>query len=85
MAMVKKPRFQSFQRPKVRVTKTSSVGKVFVDFKDSESLRKLLSMNGKILSRKRNGASAMEQRMITEAVKRARFIGLLPFVGGSSF
>jgi small subunit ribosomal protein S18 len=79
----RKPRFQTFQRPKIRVAKISSKGKVYVDYKDVESLRKMLSINGKILPRKRTGASAMEQRMITEAIKYARFMGMLPYVGGS--
>jgi small subunit ribosomal protein S18 len=80
----RKPRFQTFQRPKTRVAKVSSLGKVYVDFKDTESLKKLLSINGKILSRKRTGASAYEQRQITLAIKHARQMGLLPFVGGSA-
>ena len=80
----RKPRFQTFTRPKIRVAKVSSIGKVYVDFKDAESLRKMLSLNGKILSRKRTGASAYEQRMITDAIKRARFMGLLPYIGGSN-
>jgi small subunit ribosomal protein S18 len=84
MAIQKKPRFQTFSRPKIRVAKTSSVGKVYVDYKDIESLRKMLSVNGKIQSRKRTGASAFEQRMITDAIKRARFLGLLPYVGGGA-
>ena len=80
----KKPRFQTFQRPKTRVAKISSLNKVYVDYKDVESLRKMLSMNGKILSRKRTGASAMEQRMITDAIKQSRFLGMLPYVGGAT-
>jgi len=42
----RKPRFQTFQRPKTRVAKVSSIGKVYVDFKDVESLKKMLSING---------------------------------------
>lgn len=80
----RKPRFQTFQRPKTRVAKVSSKGKVYIDFKDTESLKKMLSVNGKILSRKRTGASAGEQRMITDAIKRARFLGMLPYIGASS-
>jgi small subunit ribosomal protein S18 len=80
----RKPRFPTFQRPKTRVAKISSKGKVYIDYKDVESLKKMLSVNGKILSRKRTGASAAEQRMITDAIKRARFLGMLPFVGASS-
>ena len=40
----------------------------------------MVSGNGKILSRKRTGANAMEQRMIARAVKRARYMALLPYV-----
>jgi small subunit ribosomal protein S18 len=79
----RKPRFQTFQRPKTRVAKISTKGKVYVDYKDVESLKKMLSINGKILPRKRSGASAAEQRMITDAIKRSRFLGMLPYVGGS--
>ncbi len=80
----RKPRFQTFQRPKIRVAKISSLGKVYVDFKDTETLKKMLSLNGKIMSRKRTGAAAFEQRMITGAIKHARFMALLPYVGGSA-
>ena len=66
------------------IAKITSKGKVFVDYKDVESLRKMLSINGKILSRKRTGASAAEQRMITDAIKRSRFLGMLPYIGASS-
>ena len=76
----KRDQFQTFNRPKVVATKTSASGTVFVDFKDTETLRKLVSGNGKILSRKRTGVNAMEQRMISQAVKRARFLALLPYV-----
>ena len=69
---------------RIKLAKISSKGKVYVDYKDVESLRKMLSINGKILSRKRTGASAAEQRMITDAIKRARFLGMLPYIGGSS-
>jgi small subunit ribosomal protein S18 len=84
MPPAKKPRFQTFSRPKTRVTKISSLNKVYVDFKDVESMKKMLSLNGKILPRKRTGASAGEQRMITDAIKRGRFLGLLPYVGGGA-
>ena len=76
----KSEKFQSFSRPKVKVTRTSASGKVFIDYKDTESLKKVVSGNGKILSRKRTGANAMEQRMLARAVKRARYLSLLPYV-----
>jgi small subunit ribosomal protein S18 len=79
----KAEKFQSFSRPKLKIARTSASGKVYIDYKDTESLRKMVSGNGKILSRKRTGATAMEQRMIARAVKRARYIGLLPYVSSS--
>ncbi|HEY1684587.1 MAG TPA: 30S ribosomal protein S18 [Tepidisphaeraceae bacterium] len=76
----KNEKFQSFQRPKLKITRTAKAGKVYVDYKDTESLKKFVSGNGKILSRRRTGATAMEQRMIASAVKRARYMGLMPYV-----
>ncbi len=73
-------KFQTFSRPKIKVTRTSASGKVYIDYKDTESLRKMISGNGKILSRKRTSADAMEQRMLATAIKRARFMALLPYV-----
>ena len=78
----KSEKFQTL-RPKMKVARTSASGKVYIDYKDTESLKKMISGNGKILSRKRTGATAMEQRMLAQAVKQARFIGLLPYVSTS--
>jgi small subunit ribosomal protein S18 len=79
----KAEKFQTFNRPKVKVARTSKSGKIYIDYKDTESLRKMVSGNGKILSRKRTGASAMEQRMIARAVKRARHMSLLPYISAA--
>ena len=76
----KAEKFQSFNKPTLKITRTSAAGEVYIDYKDTESLRKAMSGNGKILGRKRTGATAMEQRMLAKAVKRARYIGLLPYV-----
>ena len=81
MAPRTKSRFQNFNHPKIRVAKTSGTGKVYVDYKDVETLKRLLSINGKIQGRNRAGAAAFEQRMITDAIKRARFLALLPYAG----
>ena len=51
----------------------------YVDYKDIEILCKLLTHRGKIFSRKRSGNCAGCQRKVQLAIKRARFIGLLPF------
>ena len=79
----KNEKFQSFSRPKVQATRTTASGKVIIDYKDTETLKKLISNNGKILARKRTSASAKEQRMLAQAIKRARFIGLLPYVASA--
>ena len=79
----KAEKFQSFNRPKLKITRTSESGEVYIDYKDTESLRKMLSGNGKIQSRKRTGATAMEQRMLARAIKRARYMGLLPYVSSA--
>lgn len=76
-------KFQSFQRPRAKVAKITEKGRVYVDYKDTETLKRLLTNNGKMLSRRRTGLSAMEQRMVARAVKRARFMALLPFVATS--
>ena len=67
-------------RPKIKVAKISAGGKLYIDYKDTESLKRMISGNGKILARKRTGANAMEQRMVAKAVKQARFMALLPYV-----
>jgi small subunit ribosomal protein S18 len=51
----------------------------YVDYKDIEILGKLLTHRGKIFSRKRSGNCASCQRKVKLAIKRARFMGLLPF------
>ena len=76
----KTEKFQTFNRPKLKIARISASGKTYIDYKDTESLKKMISGNGKILSRKRTGATAMEQRMVARAVKRARYMALLPYV-----
>jgi small subunit ribosomal protein S18 len=51
------------------------------DYKDVNTLQRLLTTHGKLFSRKRSGLTAREQRNATVAVKRARFMALLPYVG----
>ncbi|MFO0973120.1 MAG: 30S ribosomal protein S18 [Phycisphaerae bacterium] len=51
-----------------------------IDYKDVAGLQRMLSSQGKMLTRKRTGNCALHQRLARESIKRARFIGLLPFV-----
>jgi len=54
-------------------------GDKYVDYKDIETLQKLLTNRGKIYSRKRSGNCASCQRKVKKAIKRARFMALLPY------
>jgi len=54
-------------------------GKGYIDYKDIDTLQKLLTHRGKIFSRKRSGNCASCQRKVKRAIKRARFMALLPF------
>ena len=51
----------------------------YIDYKDVGTLQKLLTNRGKIFSRKRSGNCATCQRKAKTAIKRARFMALLPF------
>ena len=51
-----------------------------IDYKDADKLRLLTSERAKILPRRTTGTCAMHQRQLTEAIKRARQIALLPYV-----
>lgn len=67
----KDPIFVEGQRPRP----------MYVDYKDVELLKKLTNRQGKILSRRKSGCGATSQHAVAAAVKRARFMALLPYVG----
>lgn len=52
-----------------------------IDYKDAKSLRYFTTERGKIIPRRISGTCAKHQRALTHAIKRARTIALLPFVG----
>ena len=51
----------------------------YVDYKDIPTLQKLLTNRGKIYSRKRSGNCAGCQRKVKRAIKRARYMAMLPY------
>ncbi len=51
-----------------------------IDYKDVSVLKKFINPHGRILSPKRTGVSAKSQRKLAMAIKRARFMALMPFV-----
>ncbi|MEK7134109.1 MAG: 30S ribosomal protein S18 [Patescibacteria group bacterium] len=52
----------------------------YVDYKDTDTLKKFLNPHGRVLAARRTGLSAKNQRAVALAVKRARFLGLLPYI-----
>jgi len=50
-----------------------------IDFKNTQLLRNFLSGQGKILAPRRTGTCQKHQRLLSTAIKRARFMALLPF------
>ena len=51
-----------------------------IDYKDVDLLKKFITERGKILPRRLTGLTAKQQRDLTNSVKRARIVALLPFV-----
>ena len=52
-----------------------------IDYKDVNRLKKYVTEGGKILPRRMSGVCAMHQRELSNAIKRARIVALLPFKG----
>lgn len=51
-----------------------------IDYKDVDTLRRFLNPHGKIMPRRRTGLSSANQRALAQAVKRARYMALLPYI-----
>lgn len=76
---IRKRKRKIFHRRKVcRFCADSSI---IIDYKDSKTLRYFITERGKIIPRRITGTCATHQRTLTLAIKRARAIALLPFVG----
>jgi ribosomal protein S18 len=69
------------RRRRQKVSKFDEWGIETIDFKDVERLKEFLSEHAKILSRRVTGSRAKHQRQLTRAIKRARHMALLPYVG----
>jgi len=52
-----------------------------IDYKQGEVLRRFITEDGKIRPRRQTGTCAHHQRELARAIKRARHLALLPFVG----
>jgi small subunit ribosomal protein S18 len=64
---------------KKRYCRFTAEGVKEIDYKDIEILREFISETGKIVPSRITGTKAKYQRQLTTAIKRARFLALLPF------
>ena len=55
-------------------------GITHIDYKDVALLKKFINPHGRIIAGRHSGVSAKNQRVLAQAIKRARFMGLLPYV-----
>ena len=63
--------------------KNDPLKSVVIDYKDVKLLKKFISERGKIVPRRISGTSAKSQRQLANAIKRARYIALLPYVANN--
>lgn len=68
---VRKDKYCRFKKARIK----------YIDYKDPDFLLKLVNEQGKILPRRITGTSLKFQRKVSQAIKRARHLALLPYVG----
>lgn len=73
------PRGQRGGSRRRRVSRISAEKIDYIDYKDVKLLQAFIAENGKIMPRRLTGVTAWQQRKLTEAIKRARNIALLPY------
>lgn len=78
--MINNPSHPKKGHLKSKACKFSRAGFEYIDYKQTEILEKFVNDQGKILPRRVTGTSAKHQRLLATAVKRARFLALIPYV-----
>lgn len=69
--------------PRRKVCRFCTDQELILDYKDAKSMRNFITERGKIIPRRIYGTCAKHQRQLTEAVKRARHLALIPYSGPS--
>jgi small subunit ribosomal protein S18 len=69
---------------KKRICRFCEENVVYLDYKNDKQLTKFTTEQGKIIPRRTSGVCAKHQRMLTNAIKRARILALLPFVDNTA-
>lgn len=78
--MINNPSHPKKGHLKSKECKFTKAGVEYIDYKQTELLERFMNDQGKILPRRVTGTSAKHQRMLSRAVKRARFLALIPYV-----
>lgn len=78
--MIKNPSHPKKGHIKTRECKFTKAGIEYIDYKDTDLLQRFMNDQGKILPRRVTGTSAKYQRQLSRAIKRARFLGMIPYV-----
>jgi len=68
-----------------RVCRFCTDKEMVMDYKDAKTLRNFVTERGKIIPKRIFGTCATHQRQVTEAIKRARHLALLPYTGPTQF
>ena len=68
------------EKPKKKFCRCKKYGIRYIDYKDVEFLKRFLNEQGKILPRRLTGNSLKYQRKVSDAIKKARQMALLPYV-----
>jgi len=71
------------RRPK-KTCPVTEAGIRFIDYKDERFLSRFVTDNGKILPSRLSGVDARHQRQLSRAIKKARYLALLPYVRSQS-
>ena len=78
--MIKNPSHPKKGHIRTRECKFTKAGIEYIDYKNTEVLERFMNDQGRILPRRVFGTSAKYQRQLSTAIKRARFLGMLPYV-----
>jgi small subunit ribosomal protein S18 len=78
--MINNPSHPKKSIRKVKECKFTQAGLEYIDYKDVDTLQRFTNDQGKILPRRVTGTSAKHQRQLNRAIKRARFLSLMPYV-----
>ena len=68
-----------------RVCRFCTDKELVIDYKDPKTLRNFVTERGKIIPKRIFGTCASHQRQLSEAIKRARHLALLPYTGPTQF